>query len=331
LRSLETAAADSLVNISLEYRSAAEWDTTVSTGKVTFPWLVAFFPHAPEPFWEGPVTPENVRKLVDSPARQTLVQRLAQGDAAVWIFLETENPPPDSSFARILHENLKELSSALKAPATSRDSSGICVIHPDSAEISVRFSMLSIPANAPEEIIFRRMLLGIEADLLLLDRPLEQPVAIPVFGRGRALYALIGRGIHEKTIRRACESIIGWCSCEVKSENPGVDLLVRTDWKKIVPERAVPPEKLPPLTGLSRFIQTVADSQSKSHPLSEKLVPVEPVASDSIVPVQAAAGAAGSTPSDNLLILVGWIFLGGLVLVFSVTILLLLRKKSGKV
>jgi len=317
---LETAAQDSQVNISLNYRLATDWNATASGVNVTFPWLRAFYPHTTRLFWEGLATPEHVRQLVDSPVRQALVQRLVVGDAAVWLFLETGNPAADSMVARGLAESLKILSDTLKIPATSVDSAGNCVIHPDSAEISVHFSMLTLPANAPEENIFRQMLLGIEPDLK--SDAAAQPVAIPVFGRGRALYALIGRGINAKMIRRACEAMIGWCSCEVKSDNPGMDLLIRSDWKFTT--RPAPAAKLPPLTGLARFVpvpaETVLDSASRTTPV------VTPVA-DSTTRLTPITGESEVPAPDAVLFPVLWIFLAGILVVAGVTILMLRRNQ----
>lgn len=319
LKFLETAAKDSLVNISLDFRSATDWDRTPSDVTATFPWMRVFYPHTPHWFWEGPVTPENVRNLLDSPARQTLVQRLVEGDAAVWLFLETGNPATDSIVARKLAKNLKMLSDSLKVPATSVDSAGNCVIHPDSAEISVRFSLLSIPANAPEESLFRQMLLGIEPDLLSIST--TQPVAIPVFGRGRALYALIGSGVNEKLIRRACESIIGWCSCEVKADNPGMDLLIRSDWKFVtkLATHPTPALKLPPVTGLSRFVPVpITDSSAQS--------PANPGPDSTPLPPTAVAESVGPVP-DVVLFPVLWIFLAGILVVAGITIFMLRRNQ----
>ena len=45
-------------------------------------------------------------------------------------------------------------------------------------------------------MVLLQMLLNTEDDL----KTMKEPMAIPVFGRGRALYALVGKGINEETI-----------------------------------------------------------------------------------------------------------------------------------
>ncbi len=70
------------------------------------------------------------------------------------------------------------------------------------------------------------MLLGSEPDL----NELSQPMAFPVLGRGRVLYALVGRGISREMIGVASTFMVGPCSCQVKDQNPGFDLLLQFDW-----------------------------------------------------------------------------------------------------
>ena len=100
------------------------------------------------------------------------------------------------------------------------------------------------------------MLLGSEPDLA----GSKGPMAFPVFGRGRVLYALVGAGITVDTVRRAGAFIGGECSCTIKHGNPGTDLLLVADWSDVhlsdapvqtttSPERAVreePSDATPP-------------------------------------------------------------------------------------
>jgi len=58
-------------------------------------------------------------------------------------------------------------------------------------------------------------------------------MAFPVFGRGRALYALVGDGINKETIGEACVFLATACTCMVKEQNPGTDLILAADWGEI--------------------------------------------------------------------------------------------------
>lgn len=58
-------------------------------------------------------------------------------------------------------------------------------------------------------------------------------MAFPVFGRGRILEPLIGKGIHEGNVLEHSTYLCGACSCEVKDQNPGIDLLMAANWDPV--------------------------------------------------------------------------------------------------
>jgi hypothetical protein len=147
-------------------------------------------------------------------------------------------------------EDLAGLSDPEGEPATS------------SVNLKVAFSIVRVSRDDPNERAFVSMLLKSEPDL----EDFSMPMAFPVFGRGRALYALVGKGINADTIHEACEFLIGACSCQVKDLNPGVDLLMAVAWEDLIEGRAVIDKELPPLAGLSKFAELPADLDSESHP-----------------------------------------------------------------
>lgn len=199
--------------------------------------------------WQGALSNENVRKLLDSPARRKAVHQIQKGDAVVWFFLDGGKKSEDNKLAGFLEEQLNQLSDELKLSSFATDASG----KPLDINISnnkVNFSMVRVSNTNPEEEIFVKMLLGTEPDLASFHAPL----AFPVFGRGRVLYALAGKGINHKLIKTACNAIIGWCSCIIKEDNPGTDLLFMADWEKAIGDTSWIHEEIPEITGLSGFI-----------------------------------------------------------------------------
>ena len=199
--------------------------------------------------WQGALSDENVRKLVDSPARRQAVHQIQKGDAVVWFFLESGNKSEDNRLAKLLKEQLNQLSDELKLSSFATDVSGkpLDIIVPNN---KVKFSMVRVSNTNPAEEIFVKMLLGTEPDLASFHAPL----AFPVFGRGRVLYALAGNGIKPELIKTACNAVIGWCSCTIKEENPGTDLLFIADWEKAIGDTSWIQEEIPEITGLSGFI-----------------------------------------------------------------------------
>jgi hypothetical protein len=153
--------------------------------------------------WSGPLTVEAVALLLDSPARRTVAARLHSGET-VWLLLESGRKDADETAARLIEEN---------RPST-----------PASLIVRVR-------RDDPAEKMLVAMLLGSEPDLA----GCREPIVFPVFGRGRVLYALVGAGITADNVRRAGAFLGSDCSCTVKRDNPGTDLLLTADWSDIAP------------------------------------------------------------------------------------------------
>ncbi|MHC4727968.1 MAG: hypothetical protein ACYS17_12150, partial [Planctomycetota bacterium] len=127
----------------------------------------------------------------------------------------------DKAALKLLEKELETATSELKEESESmpEDLAG--------PELAYEFSILPVSRSDPNEIMLLSLLLGSEPDL---DEYADKPVIFPVFGRGRALYALIGEGINTDNIRETIAFIVGPCGCEIKMMNPGVDLLMAANW-----------------------------------------------------------------------------------------------------
>lgn len=194
----------------------------------TLPALVLWYPWnkgRAAPFWTGQFTPSTVKALIQSPKRQELAQRLTDGQTAVWIFIESGNAGKDKAALQLLKQELdtaaKELEEMAPELAEELDMPGL----------SYEFSILPVSRSDPKERMFLEMLLKSEPDL---DEYSDEPIVFPTFGRGRALFALVGEGINADNLREAIAFITGPCGCEVKMLNPGVDLLMAENWDAAV-------------------------------------------------------------------------------------------------
>ena len=72
-------------------------------------------------------------------------------------------------------------------------------------------------------------LLSMEQDLKA-EEFASQPMMFVVFGRGRGLPPCVGKGINRDNLLDCVDFITGACSCTVKDQNPGMDLLFTMDW-----------------------------------------------------------------------------------------------------
>ena len=61
----------------------------------------------------------------------------------------------------------------------------------------------------------------------------NEPMVFPVFGRGRVLEPLIGAGINKENVLEHSGYLCGACSCEIKDQNPGIDLLIAANWEPV--------------------------------------------------------------------------------------------------
>ena len=281
-------SGDSLANFFLKLIdiSTPEGKATATQNEITkFPWFEVYYPENSQVrglVWDGLLNLINVKKILHSHARSILAKNLLTGDAAVWLFLKSDNAEKDEKAFQILKKNLERASNELKIPATGVDINGNPIEVTDFKDYQVHFSLIQIAKNDSDEVLLINMLSGSEPDL----QDYNEPLAFPIFGRGRALYALIGDGINEQTIWQACRSIINWCSCEVKASNPGIDLLISADWSKPIGGSMVKTVPLPPLTGLSQFIPDsprTGDKSAVSVPAPVETTLTKATTADSII------------------------------------------------
>jgi hypothetical protein len=192
--------------------------------------------------WSGPLNKTNITALLDSPARRAIATRLGEGETAVFALLESGDKTVDDAAASLLDARLAYLASVLELPKLDDQDirNGLVSVPPDGLRLS--FSVLRISRGDPAERAFTQMLLATEPDL----KQASGPIAFPIFGQGRALYALVGKGIKHETIDEAASFLIGSCSCQVKEKNPGADLLMAVDWKGLLKEQAIGLADLPP-------------------------------------------------------------------------------------
>jgi hypothetical protein len=227
--------ADLAVASDQSEEAAAERALYEAIGKPTLPWLVVQYPahlRIPTPAWAGPLHREVVAAAIDSPIRREVARRLADGQSAVWLLLEGGQTGKDDAAAELLEEQLKLLQQTVKLPELTADPEDAIDA---SLPLKLEFSLVRVPRNDPAEHATVAMLVGSEPDLA--ER--SDPMVFPVFGKGRALLPLIGAGITAKNIEDAASFLAGPCSCEVKEQNPGFDLLMATDWGSLLSDRGV--------------------------------------------------------------------------------------------
>jgi len=268
LHSLEEPSGKAVGNTSLRVVDVAEIeedaDRTLHAdhAELELPWLAVQYPQSlrnDKAVWAGPLAKETVARLVFSPLRTELIRRLADGQTAVWLILESGQADKDNAVAQRLSDDLKELTEKLKLPELGAAPDDKLL---SDAPLHVKFSVLRVPRNVAAEEPLVKMLLGSEPDLAALD----EPMVFPIFGRGRALLPLVGAGITGDNIHESAGFLVGACSCEIKELNPGFDLLLAADWDVLLFKEApsadapVAPAKVP--AGKAELVAIPDGSQS---------------------------------------------------------------------
>ncbi len=175
--------------------------------------------------WSEAIDEKTLPILLNSPIRTEIVQRLCRGDSGVWVLLEGKDTAANDGAARLISVALRGVEKTAKLPVmTWNDPASAPGPGP---ELRIGFTMLRLdPADAAES-----------ATAAMLVDPANhgaadptQPTALLIFGRGHVLVSLRKEQLAAANIQSASRFLLGACSCEVKEEHPGWDLLMDADW-----------------------------------------------------------------------------------------------------
>lgn len=174
--------------------------------------------------WSGALADLGKENLLSSPARTELQKRLLAGHAVVWLMIKSSDESRNRKIRTAITKQFQTLSRTVKLP----DGIGL----PGSelyAEVPLlmKFSLLEVDPKDDSERYLIQTLGSFEPDALAED----QPILAPVFGRGRALRVVAGDRLNPAMVADMTAFLSGPCSCQVKNQNPGFDLLLSADWQ----------------------------------------------------------------------------------------------------
>jgi len=183
-------------------------------------------PQAPDkPIWSGPLTPDVLRAITDSPARRELARRILAGDSAVWLLVDSGRRETDDAAAAAIEKRLKYIESVAALPEIDPNDP-TSQVGPGPA-LKARFSLLRVSRSDPAEKFLVAMLTWALTDK---GDAANAAVVAPAFGRGKVLGVAPAGEVTDEVIDEMCMFLLGPCSCQAKEANPGYDLLVAVDW-----------------------------------------------------------------------------------------------------
>ena len=239
------------------------------------PWL-AVVPAGAEdalPIWNGSLRGEDLRALIDSPARRELANRLLKGESAVFVLLESADKKADDQAAKLLQATLANMEKTLQLPVD--DGTGQLR---SELPLRIAFSVLRVSRSDSAERYMVKLLLGLGD----VAPDTTGPIVFPVFGRGRVLAALSGGSLSAPSLEEVGDFLCGNCTCSVKGQLPGGDLLMVADWEALIEGRMVREEPLT-LQGLAPLAKTAASfaSANPAAPARASSPPAQAVEAES--------------------------------------------------
>ncbi len=347
--------------VNVDELDADDWRLAgIELDREKLPWAVLRYPprggQAPPVLWSGILDEQTLASLTNSSVRQEVVRRLLTGESAVWVLVESGDREKDEAARESLERVLAEAAGKLRIPGVEElDYSPTDPEAPPAAApsfpafevaipLKVEFSVISLSRDNASEQGFLAMLLNSEPDL---HEYADDPMVFPMFGQGRALWALVGEGINAENIFESCIFLIGPCSCQIKHLNPGTDILMDFDWAGALEGRVPPPPEISPdmLTAVAPLLDEDEEAAS-AEPSAAGTVSVavgegdrpggraasHEMASAAPLPTTAPAGTDASDDGAQgvlapVFVLTGAV-LGGLLLVVAVATVVLLGKKK---
>jgi len=233
------------------------------------------------------------RALVDSPARSEIGRLFDEGHGVVLVIVGGKEPQENARVEAACRAVMAkaEAGRLLVEPAPGStppqrpEETGIQG-GPDSQQLPLRIGLVKLDrANAAERWLLK-MLMGMAPDL---DKSVHEPMLYAIYGRGRVMPPGIGREVNAESLTELLRFLAEGCSCTVKDQNPGLDLLMRWDWDSTA-ERFAAEERAgvqPPL-----YAEVSAGPEAAMPPAAEVSPP------GSVVPGAAPPGKIADAESS---------------------------------
>ena len=174
--------------------------------------------------WSGALNAETLQSLLDSPARKELLKRILDGESVIWVVVDNGGPESKATADR-MEKRLRYLEQVIALPPQDPND-------PDSQlgpgpALKLKLTLMRVSQADPAEKLFCAMLAGKKCSATLAK---GEAFAAPVFGRGRVLGAWPMAELDNTALEDITMFLTGRCSCRVKNESPGWDVLLKVDW-----------------------------------------------------------------------------------------------------
>lgn len=180
--------------------------------------------HNQATLWKGDLDAASLGSMLDSSARKKIVESILSGDSVIWVVADSGSAD-DTANAKRIEKRLRFLEQVATLPV--QDANDLDSQLGAGPPLKLHFSMLRLRTNDPAEQMLLKMLAGPKGDI----DAAKDSFAAAVFGRGRVLASWKLADLDDPALEDACMFLTGRCSCRVKDNNPGWDLLLNVDWE----------------------------------------------------------------------------------------------------
>ena len=206
----------------------------------------------------GRLDAKTVQQMIHSPARKRIGELFGKGHGIVLLVLTGPDEEANKRAVKVAGEAVAKadevfVAGAVEPPmeylpekpenkaATKKDAKkddGNEKDETDTEEKSadtkgpkneLKTAVVKVSRTDPAEKWLVKMLLAVEPDLNDPEYA-KDPMVFAVYGRGRAMPPYVGKGITTENLLDCVAFLAGACSCTVKEQNPGMDLLMQFDW-----------------------------------------------------------------------------------------------------
>jgi hypothetical protein len=150
---------------------------------------------------------KELGNLTSSPLREKIAAELMSGKLCILLYLKTDDKTKDEKGLQSMHKAL------------------------NSSPFKDIITVVELSRKSIEEAHFASLLLNVEDDL----KTLQEPMLFGIFARFKALEPLVGRGITEENINLMIDFLTADCSCLIKDNLPGTDILFTNNWESPAP------------------------------------------------------------------------------------------------
>jgi len=285
--------------------------------------------------WAGELLKLPIENTLQSPIRKQVVDLLGTGTSVVWVYVKDANPVTEFFRFRRIKKMISDMEGKVSLPDISEAELPGWFDPEGGPALQIKFSTLSFSANDPQEQMFLKML---RPDNALPSE--KQPVLFAISGRGRLFFSLTKDEITELNVLGHNAFLCGSCSCTIKADNPGRDLLISAAWSKYFPGRSdtyVDPmqKELPSIGGFWESIESEADNVEPVHQQQSSWDQSYSRSQSSIVFINRSSSSKDSEPStpveksSRFSFLAFWLFIAvlGFAVVAVVLVVRLIKHK----